>query len=88
MQEVQATSPAAGLFQKAHGKIIMLQRLDTQLAALMGQRRKLHEEIGEVHGQISGEFHRLINESDELPGKILSDTHPSRGHIEEMHTVG
>ncbi len=29
----EANSPAVGLFQKAHGKMVMLQRLDAQLAS-------------------------------------------------------
>jgi hypothetical protein len=32
-----AASPAVALFQKVHGKMVMLQRLDAQLATLIEQ---------------------------------------------------
>ena len=37
-QNNEATSPAVALFQKVHGKMVMLQRLDAQLAGLIEQR--------------------------------------------------
>lgn len=73
MTEVQAQTPAAGLFQKAHGKIVMLQRLDTQIATLLGQRKRVQDELTGVQGLINEELHRVMTHSDELPAKILSE---------------
>jgi hypothetical protein len=79
MTETQVQSQAAELFQKAHGKIVMLQRLDTQIGALLGQRKRLQEELNDVHEQINEEFDRIMHQSDELPGRILAEiAHPDR----------
>jgi hypothetical protein len=74
MSEAQAQqSQAATLFQKAHGKIMMMQRVDQQIAALISQRRKLQEDINGVQSQINEEFERLAHQSDELPARLLSE---------------
>ena len=73
MSDVQAPTQAAGLFQKAHGKIVMLQRLDAQIASMLNQRRRVQEELNNVQSEINGEFDRLMHQSDELPAKILAD---------------
>ena len=44
----ESNSPAVGLFQKAHGKMVMLQRLDAQLGSLLEQRRKIQDELSSV----------------------------------------
>jgi hypothetical protein len=58
-------SPTAALFQKAHAKIVTLQRIDEQLTSLVDQRRKLQEELREVQSQINAEFNRVINDAQE-----------------------
>jgi len=82
MSDVQTPSYAAGLFQKAHGRIVMLQRIDAQIAALLAQRRRIHEELGEARSEINGEFERLMHESDEVPSTVLGEiagTRPRNG---------
>jgi hypothetical protein len=49
----------ASLFQKAHQKIVLLQRLDEQLAGLLEQRRKMQDELRGVQALLNDEFDRL-----------------------------
>ena len=58
-------SPTAALFQKAHAKIVTLQRIDEQLTSLVDQRKKLQEELREVQAQINDEFNRVISDAQE-----------------------
>ena len=69
----EATSPAVALFQKVHGKMVMLQRLDAQLAGLIEQRRKVQAEIQQLQGQINEEIDRQLRQADELPARILAE---------------
>ena len=73
MTQADTASPAVALFQKVHGKMVMLQRLDAQLAVLIEQRRKVQHEISGLQGQINEEIERQLRHADELPAKILSD---------------
>jgi hypothetical protein len=72
-QNNEATSPAVALFQKVHGKMVMLQRLDAQLAGLIEQRRKVQAEISGLQGQINEEIDRQLRQADELPARILGE---------------
>jgi len=69
----QISSQAASLFQKAHGKIVMLQRLDAQLGSLLEQRKRLQDDLASVQGQINEEFDRLMRQADEAPNRILAE---------------
>ncbi len=69
----EATSPAVALFQKVHGKMVMLQRLDNQLHGLLEQRRKVQQEIQGLQGQINEEIDRQLRQADELPARILTE---------------
>src|SRR4051812_28016555 len=66
-------SPAVGLFQKAHGKMVMLQRLDAQLGSLLEQRRKIQDELSSVQAKINDEFDRVMRQAEETPARILSE---------------
>jgi predicted nucleic acid-binding Zn-ribbon protein len=80
-----ANPPAAALFQKAHGRIVMLQRIDEQLSGLAEQRRKVQEELREVQEEINQEFARVMRAAEEAPPKILaqfSDWNRAGGRIE------
>ena len=72
-QQNETSSPAVALFQKVHGKMVMLQRLDAQLAGLIEQRRKVQAEIQGLQGQINEEIDRQLRQADELPARILSE---------------
>src|SRR5215212_11453556 len=69
----QGNSPAVGLFQKAHGKMVMLQRLDAQLGSLLEQRRKIQDELSSVQNQINDEFDRVMRQAEETPARILTE---------------
>jgi len=72
-QQNETSSPAVALFQKVHGKMVMLQRLDAQLAGLIEQRRKVQAEIQGLQGQINEEIDRQLRQADELPARILGE---------------
>src|SRR5438067_7557703 len=90
----QISSQAASLFQKAHGKIVMLQRLDAQLGSLLEQRKRLQDDLASVQGQINEEFDRLMRQADEAPNRILAEISDStrrngpmgeQGRLTEVH---
>src|ERR1044072_3747102 len=92
----QVSSQAASLFQKAHGKIVMLQRLDAQLASLLEQRKRLQEDLASVPAPINQEFDRLMHQADETPNRILAEIAESgrrtvgmgeQGRLEVAETV-
>lgn len=69
----QNTSTAVALFQKAHGRMTTLQRIDEQLAALVDQRRKIQEELRAVQALINEEFDRVVRSTGEVPpGRMLT----------------
>jgi hypothetical protein len=69
-------SPTAALFQKAHAKIVTLQRIDEQLTSLLDQRRKLQDELREVQSQINDEFNRVIRDSDDSHPRLAEQPSP------------
>ena len=52
---VHQVSPAVSLFQKAHGRMTTVQRIDEQVAALLEQRRKIQEELMGLFVEVVGE---------------------------------
>jgi hypothetical protein len=68
-----AVSPSTvALFQKAHAKMVTLQRVDEQLATLADQRRKLKEELRALQTQINDEFNRLVQTADDPAAATLA----------------
>ena len=55
-------SASVVLFQKAHAKMVTLQRVDEQLQSLLDQRRKLQDELRGVQALINEEFDRVVRE--------------------------
>lgn len=78
---VTGNSPTVALFQKAHAKMITLQRVDEQVQNLLDQRKKLHDELRGIQSQINDEFDRLLNTNvDEPLPKLSADVKsPKRG---------
>ena len=70
--EVHQVSPAVSLFQKAHGRMTTLQRIDEQLNALVEQRRKIQEELRTIQQLINEEFDRVTKQSPAMPNRVLS----------------
>ena len=69
---VQSTSTAVALFQKAHGRMTTLQRIDEQIAALVDQRRKIQDELRAVQSLINEEFDRVVRTTGEVPNRMLT----------------
>jgi hypothetical protein len=68
-----AVSPSTvALFQKAHAKMVTLQRVDDQLVALTDQRKKLQEELRTLQTQINDEFNRLVQQPADAPAAANS----------------
>ena len=57
---INGNTQSVALFQKAHAKMITLQRVDEQLLTLQDQRKKLQEELRGIQAQINEEFDRLL----------------------------
>jgi len=68
----QTSSTAVALFQKAHGRMTTMQRIDEQIHALIDQRRKLQEELRAVQALINEEFDRVVQTSAPEPGRMLT----------------
>lgn len=71
-QPPQSTSTAVALFQKAHGRMTTLQRIDEQIAALADQRRKIQEELKAVQTLINEEFDRVVRTTGEAAPRMLT----------------
>ena len=85
---VHQVSPAVSLFQKAHGRMTTIQRIDEQVTALLDQRRKIQEELRTIQQLINEEFDRVTRQSASAPGRVLSriadvarDADNGNGHI-------
>jgi hypothetical protein len=69
---VHQVSPAVSLFQKAHGRMTTVQRIDEQVAALLEQRRKIQEELRTIQQLINEEFDRITHAGGNAPGAMLT----------------
>jgi len=58
------------MFQKAHGQIAALQRVDEQIAGLMEQRRKATDELRSIQTQINREFQRVLELNQVSPVEV------------------
>ena len=65
-----APSPTVALFQKAHAKIVTLQRVEEQLNNLLEQRKKLQEELRGVQGQINDEINRVVQQAEDTSERV------------------
>lgn len=82
----QTSSTAVALFQKAHGRMTTMQRIDEQIHALIDQRRKLQEELRAVQALINEEFDRVVHTpAPESNGRMLQITESVRdnGHARQ-----
>ena len=66
-------APYVQLFQKAHQKIVLLERLEEQLAQLLAKRQDLQEELRIVQRHINDELEHRINTNGENPARILNN---------------
>jgi hypothetical protein len=66
-------APYVQLFQKAHQKIVLLERLEEQLAQMIAKRQDLQEELRIVQRHINDELEQRINVNGESPARILNN---------------
>src|SRR5262245_39839291 len=72
-------APYVQLFQKAHQKIVLLERLDEQVMQLLGKRQELQDELRAVQTQINLKLEQRIKGSGEPPAKLLGAIAGSAG---------
>jgi peptidoglycan hydrolase CwlO-like protein len=63
-------APYVQLFQKAHQKIVTLERLDEQITQIMTKRQELQDELRNIQAQINEEFDQRINVAEETNAAI------------------
>lgn len=68
MSAENGQSPVVQLFQRAHQNMVLLARVDEQMAQLNARRKTMLEELRDVQYQINEEFEKLI----ESPGDMAS----------------
>jgi hypothetical protein len=64
------------LFQRAHQKMVMLQRVDDQIQTLLNQRRSIQDELRGIQAQINDEFDKLLkagNGTTTGPTRLLAE---------------
>jgi len=71
-QESKEMSAVAVLFQKAHAKAALLERVEEQFVTLSSQRSKLQDELRSLQSEINEELNRLIE-----PAQSLSSRRPT-----------
>lgn len=81
------TSTAVSLFQKAHGRMTTIQRIDEQVTALQEQRRRLQEELRAVQGLINEEFERVVTgtpaeSANRMLSHMVEQQRSDNGHAE------
>jgi hypothetical protein len=86
---VSKDSPSVQLFQRAHQKMVMLQRVDDQVQQLLNQRRSIQDELRGIQVQINEEFDRLLKAGGTSPTRLLADIASDAGRgIGERELVG
>jgi len=63
-------APYVQLFQKAHQKIVTLERLDEQITQIMTKRQELQDELRSIQAQINEEFDQRINLAEEAASAV------------------
>jgi len=75
MANENAAVPAVPLFQRAHARMVLLQKIDEQLVTLLQQRNKVLDELRDVQHRINAEFERVTAMDENAPAKIIETIH-------------
>lgn len=70
------SSQSVQLFQRAHQKMVMLQRVEDQIQQLLNQRRSVQDELRGIQVQINEEFDRLLRAGAGVagsPARLLAE---------------
>lgn len=70
-------APYVQLFQKAHQKIVMLERLDEQMTQMITKRQELQEELRSIQSQLNTEFDTRLQQ---VQGLTAGET-PARPQV-------
>jgi hypothetical protein len=54
------------LFQKAHQRIVMLERLDEQVQQILTKRQELQDELRSIQSQLNEEFDSRIKATEQV----------------------
>lgn len=68
-------APYVQLFQKAHQRIVMLERLDEQVQQILSKRQELQDELRSIQAQLNEEFDlriRSVNSESTRPIVTIS----------------
>jgi hypothetical protein len=65
-------APWVQLFQKAHQKIVLLERLDEQMLQMLSRREELQDELRGIQANINDEFNQRIKSTGDSPAKLLA----------------
>ena len=68
-------APYVQLFQKAHQRIVMLERLDEQVQQILQKRQELQDELRSIQAQLNEEFDTRIKPS--VNGMQMGEIRPS-----------
>lgn len=63
-------APYVQLFQKAHQKIVMLERIDEQMGQMLAKRQELQEELRAIQAQINEEFDARLKDARDSLGRL------------------
>lgn len=68
------SSASVQLFQRAHQKMVLLQRVDDQIQQLLNQRRSVQDELRGIQVQINEEFDKLLRAGNgQAAGRLLAE---------------
>jgi hypothetical protein len=71
------SSQSVQLFQRAHQKMVILQRVEDQMQQLLNQRRSIQDELRGIQVQINEEFDRLLRASGQVAAGTAGSTGPA-----------
>jgi len=71
--KIDNASPTVQLFQRAHQKMVLLQRVEDQIQQYVNQRRSIQDELRGIQVQINEEFDRLLRTTGQAPSRLLAE---------------
>jgi hypothetical protein len=63
-------APYVQLFQKAHQRIVMLERLEEQVQQILSKRQELQDELRSIQAQLNEEFDTRIRTNPTMAGEM------------------
>jgi hypothetical protein len=87
--DTSATQPVAvSLFQRAHQRMQLIQRIDVQVANLMEQRQKVQDELRTIQLEINEEIDKVARVGDPTAGRIRPSVNIVEDEAPMMHLTG